>query len=102
MTRWLSAGAGALVLAVFMAGAASGAPWPRTGGAPSRSGLQSSDAGQPPIVPAWARADAGIRTPIVITGGAGSGVQRVAYGTTAGAVHLQVLESGTPVGPEEG
>jgi hypothetical protein len=39
---------------------------------------------------------------MVITGGGGSGHQRVAYGTADGYFHLRMLESGAPVGPGEG
>ena len=50
----------------------------------------------------WSAPDGAVQTPMVITGGGGSGSQRVAYGTIDGFFHLRMLESGAPVGPGEG
>jgi hypothetical protein len=60
-----------------------------------------ADAGEMPLVFAYAKTgpDAGVRTGIVVTAGAGPAVQRVAYGTSEGIFHLQTLDRGSPVGP---
>jgi hypothetical protein len=75
--------------------------WPVGGGNPTRA---SSTPGldQTPIMPTWSAPDGTVRTPIVISGGGGSGHQRVAYGTSDGYLHLRMLESGAPIGPGEG
>ena len=91
-----------LAVAAAPAGASS---WPLAGGNASRSGTQGAPGSETPIAGLWSRggtSDSGIRTPIVVTAGGPPGVQRAAYGTNKGTVHLQVLDSGTPVGAEEG
>ena len=75
--------------------------WPVAGGTPSRSS-SAANVDQTPITPTWSAPDGEVRTPMVITGGGGSGSQRVAYGTADGFVHQRMLESGAPVGPGEG
>jgi len=98
--------AGSLVLA--LAAPAAPAPaadsWPVAGGNPSRSGFDAADGGEAPWTALWQR-DAGVRNAPIITGGGGPSVQRVAYATEVGndvLAHLQVLETGLPVGPEAG
>ena len=75
--------------------------WPVAGGTASRSS-SGANVDQTPIAHTWSAPDGAVRTPMVITGGGGSGSQRVAYGTGDGFVHLRMLESGAPVGPGEG
>jgi Ca2+-binding RTX toxin-like protein len=75
--------------------------WPVAGGSPSRSST-APDLDQTPITPTWSAPDGAVRTPVLITGGGGSGQQRVAYGTSDGFLHLRLLESGAAVGPGEG
>lgn len=62
------------------------------------------DPGEMPMSFAYSKTgpDAGIRTGVVITGGGGPAVQRVAYGTADGIVHLQTLDRGSPVTVGEG
>lgn len=60
-----------------------------------------SDAGEMPMTFAFAKTgpDAGIRTSVIVTGGAGPSVQRIVYGTADSTLHLQTLERGSPIGP---
>jgi len=86
------------------AGAAQASEWPTFGGDFGRSGFQAAGQGRAPVRAAYAKAEEserGVRTSIVTTSGQPVN-QRVAYGTANGRVHLQILESGAPVGPEEG
>ena len=79
--------------------------WPYFGGDAGRSGLQPVDEGGTPVSFSYALtglAQRGIVTPIITTAGGGPSVQRVAYGTSAGRVHLRVMGSGAPVTPEDG
>jgi hypothetical protein len=76
--------------------------WPMAGGGPSRSSNAATAPGDTPIAPAWQAFDGRVRTPMTITGGGGPDVQRVAYGTADGRVHVRVLATGAPVGPAEG
>jgi hypothetical protein len=88
--------------AALSAAPAVGAGWPVAGGDPSRSGAAFLDAGDAPVGVSWVRPDARVRTPIVVTAGGGPDVQRVVYGTQDGRLHLHVLGTGAPVGPDGG
>jgi hypothetical protein len=46
-------------------------------------------------------ADTGIQTSIITSAGVPS-QRRMSYGTSSGRMHLQILETGAPVGPEDG
>ncbi len=79
--------------------------WPFFGGDAGRSGLQPVDEGATPVSFSYALTGAAQRnivTPVITTAGGGPAAQRVAYGTSAGQVHLRVLGTGAPVTPEEG
>jgi Ca2+-binding RTX toxin-like protein len=100
--RWFLAAPAALALAI--AAGASAADWQNYGGDTGRSGNQAVGDGGPPVRALYSRADAGDRgvvSSIVATTGA-VGTQRFAYATANGRVHLRVLESGAPVGPDAG
>jgi hypothetical protein len=94
-----------LVRAAVLAGAifaclvpgAQAAHWPGFGGDAGRSGNQPVDAGGAPIDPVWKRADAGVRTSTLVSGGPASS-QRVIYGTGDGVVHFRRLTDGAPIG----
>ena len=93
-------------LALLVLPATAGAVhWPYFGGDAGRSGLQPVDEGATPVTFSYSLTGAsqrGIVTPIITTAGGGPAVQRVAYGTTGGRVHLRVVGTGAPVTPEEG
>ncbi len=93
-----------VVAALLAAGAAEASQWPTFGGDFGRSGYQGGGEGRAPIRAAYAKAEEserGVRTSIVTSSGQPAN-QRLAYGTANGRLHVQVLESGAPVGPEEG
>ena len=83
---------------------ANAANWPFFGGDPGRSGHQTDGEGRPPVAPVHsltAESERGVQTSIVVS--AGQPTARIlAYGTSNGRIHLQLLASGEPVGPEEG
>lgn len=89
--------------------AAQAVHWPHFGGDAGRSGNQPVDrAGLPVSGTLWKRTgpgESGVRTSIVTSAGAPA-VQRLAFGTHDPAdgarVHLQLLSTGAPVGPEAG
>ena len=96
----------ALALAVAVlassAGPAAASRWPLAGGDPGRSGDQPIAPGTLPAPVAWSADSVAVRTPVLITGGIGPTVQRVAYGTADGRVHLRALASGAEIGPPGG
>jgi Bacterial Ig domain/RTX calcium-binding nonapeptide repeat (4 copies) len=99
----LAGAAIALALAVVPAVHAQG--WEAAGGTPGRAGSAPIDPGTVPVPALWAKAgltDGNIVTPPLVSEGTRPAVQRVAYGTANGRVHVQVLASGSPVGPEAG
>ena len=93
-------------LAILALPATAGAVhWPYFGGDAGRSGLQPVDEGATPVTFSYALtagSQRGIVTPIITTAGGGPAVQRVAYGTTGGRVHLRIVGSGAPVTPDAG
>ena len=95
---------GTLVV-LLLAPGAEAAHWPFFGGDAGRSGSQPvGSAGKPPVRSLYAKSEASERaivTPVLTTAGMPP-EQRVIYGTQGGRVHLQVLATGAPVGPEEG
>ena len=97
-------GAIVALMLVFPAAAAA-VHWPYFGGDAGRSGLQPVDEGGTPVSFSYALTGAAQRdivTPIITTAGGGPAVQRVAYGTEAGRVHLRLVGTGAAVTPEEG
>lgn len=102
MSRLLARVMVAALVSALGAGPAVASHWPFAGGDASRSGTQGADAGAAPVALVWSKGDPNVVTPIVITGGAGPGVQRVAYGTADGTVHLRLLSNGARVGPDGG
>lgn len=80
--------------------------WPFFGGDHGRSGYQPVGEGQAPLVTLYEKtqpSERSVRTSIVTTtGSAQTVIQRMAYGTADGRVHVQELPNGAPVGPEEG
>jgi Ca2+-binding RTX toxin-like protein len=96
--------AAALAVAAALPSTALAAHWPGLGGDPGRSGNQPVGAGAPPVQSLYSRTDAtdqNVRTAPLATAGA-VGVQRSAYGTAGGRVHVRVLDSGAAVGPAAG
>jgi hypothetical protein len=103
-----------LLLAITAASAlwvapAGAAHWPQLGGDAGRSGAQPVDEGGVPAQFLWSRTaetDRQIRTSIITSAGALAD-QRVIYGTDSpdadpGFVHLRLLQTGAPVGPQFG
>jgi Ca2+-binding RTX toxin-like protein len=92
----------AFMLAI--AAAASAADWQSFGGDTGRSGNQAVGDGGPPVRALYSKADPGdqavVSSAVATTGAVGT--QRFAYATANGRVHLRVLESGSPVGPDAG
>jgi hypothetical protein len=102
LRRFTTAATLAAVLAGFVAGGAGAVHWPYFGGDAGRSGNQPVDKGGLPVTFAYAKtADTGIQTSIVTSAGTPS-TQRLVYGTSNGRIHQQILETGAPVGAEEG
>lgn len=100
--HWLMAAPATLALAI--AAAASAADWQSYGGDTGRSGNQPLGDGGPPVRALYSKTDAadqGVVSSIVATTGA-VGTQRLTYAAANGRVHLRVLESGAPVGPDAG
>ncbi len=94
----------ALIALPAIAGTAQAVHWPFFGGDNGRSGYQPVGEGRTPVKPVYNKSDAAeqnIRTSIVTTAGQPS-TQRLAWGSTGGDVHLQLLVTGAPVGPEGG
>lgn len=94
-----------VLAAVSVPATAQAVHWPYFGGDAGRSGLQPVDEGATPVSFTYALTGAeqrGIVTPIITTAGGGPTVQRVAYGTSAGRVHLRVMGSGLAITPEDG
>lgn len=105
----VAAGIAALVAAAAGPPPALAVHWPYFGGDNGRSGNQPVDEGTTPLGPVvfektGADEDA-VRTSVVTTAGAPE-AQRLAFGTLdearGGVVHLQLLTTGAPVGPEAG
>lgn len=101
-----SALVGALALATVAAGApaAQAVHWPFFGGDNGRSGYQPVDEGVLPLRAVYEKSmptEQFVKTSIVTSSGSPA-TQRMEYGTRDGFVHLQVLGTGAPVGPEEG
>lgn len=97
---------GALALATLAAGApaAQAVHWPFFGGDNGRSGYQPVDEGALPLTATYEKTAATerfVKTSIVTSSGSPA-TQRLEFGTRDGFVHLQVLGTGAPVGPEEG
>ncbi len=97
---------GALALATVAAGApaAQAVHWPFFGGDNGRSGYQPVDEGVLPLTAVYEKSaptEQFVKTSIVTSSGSPA-TQRVEFGTRDGFVHLQVLGTGAPVGPEEG
>ena len=93
-----------LVLALAPPSGAVAVHWPFFGGDQGRSGYQPVDEGVAPVTFRYSKTDASeqlVRTSIVTSTGP-AGQSRLAFGTQAGFAHLQLLESGAPVGPEAG
>jgi hypothetical protein len=94
----------AVAAAAALPGTAVAAHWSEQGGDPGRSGQQPVGAGAPPLRALYSRADGvdqNVRTAPIASAGA-AGVQRSAYGTADGRIHLRVLESGAAVGSAAG
>lgn len=84
--------------------AAQASHWPLFGGDAARSGYQPIGEGRPPVRAVYSKTDEterGVQSSILVSAGQPA-VQRMVYGTANGRVHVQVVESGAPVGPEEG
>lgn len=96
----LGLGASAL-MALTLAGGAFAVHWPFFGGDAGRSGYQPVDEFSTPVTFAYAKPDAGIVTSVITSAGMPD-TQRVIYATSTGAVHLQILSTGAPVGNEAG
>ena len=100
--RSLAAAAVSLGVALTLVASATAVHWPFFGGDAGRSGNQPVDKGGTPVGFVYSKtADTGIQTSIITSAGTPS-TQRIAYGTSNGRVHLQILETGAPVGLEEG
>lgn len=80
--------------------------WPLFGGDSGRSGYQPVGEGTGPTVPRYSKATPGerdVRTSILTSAGSPSTFeQRLVFGTANGRVHLQLLQTGAAVGPEDG
>lgn len=92
----------AAACAAALPASAMASAWPVVGGDGSRSGSAGADPGEVPVVPVWTSHDGTPRTSIVITGGGGPDVQRVAYGTTDSRLVLRKLSTGALVTAPEG
>lgn len=100
--RHLVAAALALGVSLTLVAGAAAVHWPNFGGDAGRSGYQPVDEGGTPVTFAYAKtADTNIQTSILTSAGAPA-TQRVVYGTSNGRIHQQILETGAPVGAEEG
>lgn len=99
--------AAATLTAVGLAAAAPAAEavhWPFFGGDNGRSGYQPVDEGTVPVGFLYSKTgatEAPVQSSIITSAGAPA-AQRVIFGTADGTVHLQILATGAPVGPEEG
>ena len=92
----------AAAVAAAVAGPAQAVHWPFFGGDNGRSGHQPVDEGALPVRFEYFRGEGNpIRTSVLTSTGPPAS-QRVIYGSDDGAVHLQVLATGAPVGPEAG
>lgn len=89
------------LVALTLVGSAFGVHWPFFGGDAGRSGYQPVDEFSTPVTFVYSKPDAGIVTSVITSAGQPDG-QRVIYGTASGAVHLQILSTGAPVGNEAG
>lgn len=95
----------AALLVLSLPATAGAVHWPFFGGDAGRSGLQPVDEGATPVRFTYsltAPSQRNVVTPIITTAGGGPSVQRVAFGTRGGRVHLRVLGTGAPVTPEAG
>jgi PKD repeat protein len=100
----------ALVALLSVPVGASAVHWPNFGGDAGRSGNQPVDPPVMPIAFKYRKAEGKIQTSIITTAGGAPTVQRMIYGAIViGSnnnrncmVHLQVLATGAPVGPEAG
>ena len=91
-----------LALAALPAAPASAVHWPHFGGDAARSGLQPLGGGAAPFTEAYALQGLHVDTSIVTTAGGGPDVQRLAFGTTDGSVHLRRLADGAAITPAGG
>lgn len=83
---------------------ASAVHWPLLGGDAGRSGHQPVEPARAPFPLAYVKngfSEQNVVTSIVTTAGAPD-VQRFAFATSQGNVHMQRLADGAPIGPEEG
>lgn len=100
--RHLVAAVLALTVSMTFAAGAAAVHWPFFGGDAGRSGYQPVDEGGTPVTFAYAKtADTNVQTSIITSAGSPA-TQRMIYGTANGRVHQQILETGAPVGAEEG
>lgn len=101
-TRKLLLGLGSVALvALTLVGSAFAVHWPFFGGDAGRSGYQPVDEFSTPVTFVYSKPDTGIVTSVITSAGQPDG-QRVIYGTSSGAVQLQILSTGAPVGSEAG
>ena len=94
----------ALFTMLVLAAPAGASSWFEAGGGPGNAGVQPVDPGDAPFYSAYwsnASSDQWIMNSPVVTGGAPAS-QRVGYGTLNGAVHVQELLTGAPVGAQSG
>ena len=96
----LGLGVAALVC-LTLVGSAFAVHWPFFGGDAGRSGYQPVDEFSTPVTFVYSKPDTGIVTSVITSAGQPD-AQRVIYGTSTGAVHLQILSTGAPVGSEAG
>ena len=94
----------ALLGSLLLAAPAAASSWLNAGGGPGNPGVQPVDPGDAPFYSAYwsnASSDQWVMNSPVVTGGAPAS-QRTAYGTLNGAVHVQELLTGAPVGAQSG
>jgi len=115
--RHLTAGLAVMAAAAATAGSAQAVHWPFFGGDNGRSGYQPVGEGVAPVTFRYSKTaatDQFLKTSILTSTGTPS-AQRVIYGTVNpqevtsnaaananGRVHMRLLDTGAPVGPEEG
>ncbi|HEU0024681.1 MAG TPA: hypothetical protein VFQ12_08625 [Thermoleophilaceae bacterium] len=107
LTQVHGRGRGILLAATLLLAApatAAAVHWPHAGGDAGRSGNQPVGDGTPPVRALYAKTEAvdrNVQTAIVTTSGA-AGLQRFAYGTADGRIHVRLLASGAAIGPAGG
>lgn len=98
--RLLLVASAVLVSTAVVAPSAGAVHWPHFGGDGGRSGYQPVDEGGAPVLFAYSKTGAAeepVRTSVLT-----SASQRMIFGTASGAVHVQDLATGAPIGPEAG